>query len=130
MEYPKSDSIDNGHISLQSETAANLLIDQDILNDDPLASGVEPVASGPDLAALGQDKLAEFATRARDTSRALQARGLDFAREAKVKAERNPWFAIAAASASALAVGLIVGRLMKKPAVEIPSEEYPSGYDE
>lgn len=137
VEYPKNDSIDNGtQYPIHCETAANLRMAQDVVNDDALASGVAPIATGPDLAAVNTDRFQEIALRARETAmraretaQALQARGIDFARETKVKAERNPWMAIAAASASALAVGLILGRVFKSQD-DYLNEEYPSGYDE
>ncbi len=104
------------------DTASNLLIDQDVLNDEPLASGVDsaPVATGPDLAALANTRLA-----------ALKARGLDLARETESRVRQNPFLAIAAAGVASLALGLLVGRLFPASArTAYPSEEYPSGYDE
>jgi ElaB/YqjD/DUF883 family membrane-anchored ribosome-binding protein len=119
----------SGRFSVQPGTAANFSLDQTVLNDEALSSGVDVQPAGPDLAAIAQDRLAQLTSRARETAEALQARGVDFARVAKKKAEQNPWIAIAAASASALAVGLIVGRLLKPKSQDV-GEEYPSGYIE
>lgn len=78
-----------------------------MLNDAAFTG--EPSAKGPDLAALSPIKM-----RAQD----LFARAKD-----------NPWLSIAAASAGALAMGFIVGRLFNNTD-RYKYEEYPMGYDE
>jgi|GEM_PF-5463309 len=126
-------SIDNGRRpGVQLETAANLLLDQDVLNDEPLAAGPD-LASGGGFAgrtneAFLQSPFGGFVERARGLYSEFPRRGQDFVHDLELRAKKNPWLAMAAASASALAVGLIVGKLFKSE--DYTNEEYPSGYDE
>lgn len=137
--YPESDaqmiknnSIDNGRVSdVQIETAANLLLDQDVLNDEPLAAGPD-LASGGGFAghtneAFLQAPFGGFIERARGLYEEFPRRGQNFVRDLETRAKQNPWLAIAAAGAGALAVGLVLGRLFKN---DYTNEEYPSGYEE
>jgi ElaB/YqjD/DUF883 family membrane-anchored ribosome-binding protein len=73
--------------------------------------------------------LANLKTRAQSIADDAYTRGIGAIQQARFRARSNPWISIAAASAGALALGLITGHLLKKHSADL-NEEYPSGYDE
>ncbi len=105
--------------------------DTDVLNDEPLAAGPD-LASGGGFAghtneAYLQAPFGGFIERARGLYEDFPRRGQNLVRDLETRTRQNPWLAMAAAGAGALAVGLILGRLFKN---DDPNEEYPSGPEE
>ncbi len=73
----------------------------------------------------------DFRRRASEVWSDLPSKSTELFQRAKRETSENQWLVVGAAAASALAVGLLVGRFFSRDKfVAHTEEEYPAGYDE